>query len=61
MSVKVSVISSLQMCFSLLFFIQCLKICGLLFVLIFKPILESGVFREFKRVLKMLLTHCFIA
>lgn len=55
-------ISSLQMCFtSLLLFIQSLKRCGLLFVLVFKLILESGLFRDFKRVLKVLLTHYFIA
>lgn len=55
-------ISSLQMRFTLLLlFIPTLKRCGLLFVLVFKPILESGLFREFKRALMVLLAQCFIA
>lgn len=37
------------------------KRCDLLFVLVFQPILPSGPCREFKSVLKVLLTHDFIA
>lgn len=55
-------IRSLQMCFTLLLlFIQSLKRCALLFVPVFKPIVESDLFREFKMVLKVLLTHYFVA
>lgn len=50
------------MCFTLLLlFIQSLKRCALLFVPVFKPIVESDLFREFKMVLKVLLTHYFVA
>lgn len=53
---------SLQMCFTLLLlFIQSLKGCALLFVPVFKPVVEPDLFREFKMVLKVLLTHYFVA